>query len=164
MRLSPAVTVGILLGLALMLSSCGEGGTKAADRPASATDARSARPPHPTTTRGSCHPLRPFLGTMVKLRDDLARGLSYDEYLREVQGVRSVYARIDADHLTAGCLLTVGGPAERALNLYLDATNAWGDCLATASCNTRTVEPGLQRRWELAAHQLTSAQRGLRRA
>ena len=101
---------------------------------------------------------------MVKLRDDLARGLSYDEYLREVQGVRAVYARIDADKLPGGCLLAAGGPAERALNLYIDATNSWGDCLATVSCNTRTVEPKLQRKWALAAHQLASAQRGLRRA
>jgi hypothetical protein len=164
MRLSSAVTVGILLGLALILSACGEDGTKAAERTASTTDANSAPSPHPTTPRGSCHHLRPFLGSMVKLRDDLARGLSYDEYLREVQSVRSVYARIDADKLTAGCLLTVGGPAERALNVYVDATNTWGDCLATVSCNTRTVEPRLQRKWALAAHQLTSAQRGLRRA
>jgi hypothetical protein len=52
---------------------------------------------------------------MVKLRDALARGLSYDDYLREVQGVRSTYAHIDADKLSAACLLTSGGPAERKL-------------------------------------------------
>jgi hypothetical protein len=163
MRLSSA-TVGILLGLALMLSACGEDGTTAADKPASTADTTPAPPPRAATTRNSCHQLRPFLGSMVKLRDDLARGLSYDEYLREVQGVRAVYARIDAGKLPAGCLLAAGGPAERALNLYIDATNSWGDCLATVSCNTRTVEPKLQRKWALAAHQLASAQRGLRRA
>jgi hypothetical protein len=164
MRLSSAATVGILLGLALMLSACGEDGTTAADKPASTTDTRSARPPHAATTGNSCRRLRPFLGSMVKLRDDLARGLSYDDYLREVQGVRSVYARIDAGRLTAGCLLASGGPAERALNLYIDATNTWGDCLATVSCNTRSIEPKLQRKWALAARHLATARQGLRRA
>jgi hypothetical protein len=163
MRLSSA-TVGILLGLALMLSACGEDGTTAADKPASTTDTRSARPPHPATTSDSCRRLRPFLGSMAKLRDDLARGLSYDDYLREVQGVRSIYARIDVRKLTAGCLLASGGPAERALNLYIDATNTWGDCLATVSCNTRSIEPKLQRKWALAARQLATARKDLRRA
>jgi hypothetical protein len=161
MRLSSAATVGILLGLGLMLSACGENGTTAADKPASANTASSPLPPA-AATRNSCSRLRPFLGSMVKLRDDLARGLSYDDYLREVQGVRAVYARIDADKLTAGCLLAGGGPAERALNLYIDATNTWGDCLATASCNTHSVEPKLQHKWALAAHQLAVARQGLR--
>jgi hypothetical protein len=161
MRLSSAATVGILLGLALMLSACGEDGTTAADKPAS-TAKTTVVPPHPATNRSSCRRLRPFLSSMARLRDDLARGLSYNDYLREVQGVRAVYAHIDADKLTAGCLLASGGPAERALNFYIDATNTWGDCLATVSCNTHSIEPKLQRRWALAAHQLTVAQRGLR--
>jgi hypothetical protein len=162
MRLSSAVTVGILLGLALILSACGEDGTTAADRPASTAKTKPVRQPRGATADSSCRRLRPFVGSMTKLRDDLARGLSYDDYLREVQGVRSVYARIDADKLTAGCLLAGGGPAERALNLYIDATNTWGDCLATVSCDTRSVEPKLQRKWALAAHRLTSARQGLR--
>jgi hypothetical protein len=162
MRLSSAATVGILLGLALILGGCGEDGTTAADKPASTVKTASAPPPQ-ASTRDSCHRLAPFVGSMVSLRDDLARGLSYDDYLHEVQRVRTVYAHIDASKLTAGCLLVSGGPAERALNLYIDATNTWGDCLATVSCNTRSIEPKLQRKWALAAHQVTIAQQGLRR-
>lgn len=161
MRLSSAATVGILLGLALMLNACGENGTTVADRPASA--AKTAPSPA-STARSYCRRLRPLLGSMAKLRDDLARGLSYDDYLSEVQRVRTTYARLDADALTAGCLLASGAAAERALNLYIDATNTWGDCLATVSCDTRSVEPKLQRKWARAAHQLSSAQQGLRRA
>jgi hypothetical protein len=163
MRLSSA-TVGILLGLALTLSACGEDGTAAAKKPASTARTAPPRPSRPVGAHDSCRRLRPLVGSMAGLRDDLARGLSYDDYLREVQSVRTVYARIDADKLSAGCLLVGGGPAERALNLYIDATNTWGDCLATVSCNTRTVEPKLQRKWALAAHQVTIAQQGLRRA
>jgi hypothetical protein len=164
MRLSSAATVGILLGLALMLSACGEDGTTAADKPASTARTTSAAPPRPVAARSSCRRLRPLLGSMAKLRDDLARGLSYDDYLREVQQVRAAYARLDAEKLTAGCLLASGGPAERALNLYIDATNAWGDCLATVACDTHSVEPKLQRKWARAAHQLAAAQQGLTRA
>lgn len=163
MRLSSAATVGILLGLALMLSACGEDGTTAADSSSGSTKT-TARPPRTAAGRNSCPRLHPFLGSMAKLRDDLARGLSYDDYLREVQRVRSVYARIDAEKLSAGCLLAAGGPAERALNLYIDATNTWGDCLATVSCTTHSIEPKLQRKWALAARRLASAQQGLRRA
>jgi hypothetical protein len=164
MRLSSATTVGILLGLALMLSACGEDGTTAANQPAKTTSSTSTpRPSAAAPTSGSCRQLRPFVGSMAKLRDALARGLSYDDYLREVQGVRSIYARIDADRLSAGCLLITGGPAERTLNLYIDATNTWGDCLATVSCSTRSIEPKLQRKWALAARRLTIAQQGLRR-
>jgi hypothetical protein len=164
MRLSSAATVGILLGLALLLSACGEDGTTAADKPASTAKTAPVPPPRTVPTRSSCRRLRPLLGSMAKLRDDLARGLSYDDYLREVQEVRAVYARLDADKLTAGCLLASGGPAERALNLYIDATNIWGDCLATVSCDTHSIEPKLQQKWARAAHQLTSAHQGLRRA
>ena len=162
MRLSLTVTVGILLGLALMLSACGEDGTTAADRPAS-TASTAVPQPSDGVAPSSCRQLRPFLGSMANLRDDLARGLSYGDYLHEVQGLRSVYARIDAGKLSAGCLLASGGPAERTLNLYIDATNTWGNCLATASCSTRSIEPKLQRKWGLAARQLTVAQQGIRR-
>ena len=164
MRLSSAATVGILLGLALVLSACGENGTTTTRKAGGTAKTPSVPPRYAAVNRGSCRRLRPFLGSMAKLRDDLARGLSYDDYLREVQGVRAVYARLDVDELTAACLLASGGSAERALNLYIEATNAWGDCLATVSCNTHSVEPKLQHKWALAAHQLTVAQQGLRRA
>ena len=164
MRLGSAATVGILLGLALILSACGEGGKTAGGRPASAAKVVPAPTPRTVASRSSCRRLRSLLGSMAKLRDDLSRGLSYDDYLREVQEVRAVYARLDAKKLTAGCLLAVGGPAERALNLYVDATNTWGDCLATAACDTHSVEPKLQRKWTRAARRLSAAQQGLRRA
>lgn len=159
MRLSSAATVGIL-GLALMLSGCGEDGTSAAGKPESTN---STATPKKVRALRTCHQLRGFVGAMAALRDRLARGLSYDDYLREVQSVRSLYSEIDADKLTVGCLLVSGGPAERAFNLYIDAANAWGDCLSTVSCTTRSIEPRLQRKWALAAHQLTVARRGLRR-
>lgn len=160
MRLS-AATVGMLLGLALLLSACGEDGTTAVGEPSSTTGpARSqAAAPPSAACRSQLHD---FLAAMAILRDNLARGLSYDDYLAEVKHTRAAYARIHPRQLQAGCLLASGGPAERAFNLYIDAANAWGDCLATVTCSTRSVEPALQRKWALAARQLATAQAGLK--
>jgi hypothetical protein len=165
MRLSTAATVGILLGLALIFASCGEDGTTAADGPTN-TQGTSGSGGATSQAKPVSNPcrrqLRGFIGSMAALRDDLARGLSYEEYLPRVQGTRSVYARIRAGRLTAPCLLASGGPSERAFNLYIDAANMWGDCLATVTCSTRSIESSLQRKWALAARQLSSAERGLR--
>lgn len=164
MRFSLAAIVGALLGLALILSSCGgERGERAAsaDKPASGASGTVAERPAPSSA--SCRrQLHGFLTSMDALRTDLARGLSYRDYLREVRAVRSVYARIRAEKLAVGCLLASGGPAERAFNLYIDAANAWGECLTTASCHTTVVEPTLQRKWARASTRLSLAQRGLR--
>lgn len=166
MRLSPAATVGTLLGLALTLSACGEDRT-AADGPANA--ASTAKKGTVTTPSSSNSPGRScrrelglFVGSLAALRDDLARGLSYDDYLARVRGVRAVYAKVEPKRLPAGCLVVSGGPAERAFNLYIDATNAWGDCLATVTCSTRSIEPQLQRVWARAEGRLALAQRGMK--
>jgi hypothetical protein len=156
MRLSTAAIVGTLLGVALFLPACGEDGTTAAD-----TTSRTARAAPPATGRDSCRgQLHDFLGSMDVLRTRLARGLSYDQYLAEVKAVRHSYDRIDAHRLGLDCLLAAGGSGERAFNLYLDAANAWGDCLATVTCDTASVEPSLQRKWALASTRLSAAQRG----
>jgi hypothetical protein len=169
MRLSAAVIVGILLSLALAFSSCGEDGSSIAGDPAgtvgtAADVSKSASPASQAKLPGnSCRSqLRGFIGSMATLRDDLARGLSYEDYLPRVKSTRTVYARIRAGKLTAPCLLASGGLSERAFNLYIDAANAWGDCLATVTCSTRSIEPKLQRKWTLASHHLAGAEKGLR--
>lgn len=106
--------------------------------------------------------LRGFFGSLARLRDDLARGLSYEDYLPRVKGTRTVYARTRTGKLTAPCLLASAGPSERAFNLYIDAANAWGDCLASVSCSTHSIEPKLQRKWAFASHHLAVAEKGLR--
>jgi hypothetical protein len=159
MRLSAAMIVGIVLSL----SGCGADGGSAGE-PASVASPSSTAPPKRATRRRTCNQLRGFIGSMEALRDKLARGLSYDDYLGEVQSVRAPYGEIEADKLSVGCLLTSGGPAERAFNHYIDAANTWGDCLATVSCDTRSIEPMLQREWALAAKRLTVAQKGLGRS
>jgi hypothetical protein len=70
---------------------------------------------------------------------------------------RSTSAAIPVGHLAIGCLTTVGTPAEQAVNQYIDAANAWGECLADASCTTASIEPVLQRRWRIASGRLSEA-------
>jgi hypothetical protein len=160
MRLSPAATVGILLGLALILPGCGDQSPPAADagtatRPGvEAGGSAAAR-----TCRSQLHGL---LGSMDDLRGKLAVGLSYGAYLHEVKAAQAAYDRVPVDRLRLGCLVKVGTPAERALNRYIAAANTWGDCLTSVSCDSESVEPKLQRKWALASGRLSSAQRGLR--
>ena len=155
-------TVGMLLGLALMFSACGGGGANAVDKTAGTAGAAATTNRGKPTAAGPCRrELRGFLGAMAKVRDELARGLSYDDYLGEVRRTRTVYSRIRAPKLPAGCLTASAGPAERAFNLYIGAANTWGDCLATVACSTSSIEPRLQHEWALASASLSLAQRGL---
>jgi hypothetical protein len=160
MRLSPAATVGILLGLALVLPGCGGQSAPAAG---TGTVVRSGvEASGPTNTRTCRSQLHGLLGSMDELRGKLAVGLSYGAYLHEVRAVQAAYDRVPAGRLELGCLVKVGAPAERALNRYIAAANTWGDCLTLASCDPESVEPKLQRKWALASARLSSAQRGLR--
>lgn len=98
---------------------------------------------------------------MDSLRRKLAVGLTYEQYLHELHGARRAYEAIPAERVRLGCLLAAGTPGERALNLYTEAANEWGACLATASCTSALVEPALQRKWARASHLLSSARAGI---
>lgn len=161
MRLGPAATVGILLGLALILPGCGDQSAPAADTEAATPAGVKAAVPSPAT-RTCRAQLRGFLGSMDDLRGKLAVGLSYGVYLHEVRAVQAAYDHVPVDSLELACLVRAGTPAERALNLYLAAANTWGECLTSASCDSESVEPKLQRRWALASDRLSSAQKSLR--
>lgn len=169
MRLSRAAILGTLLGLALILSSCGGDGKGAAEQSSSKarTSGSNAGPDAGAAAASSLgskacrHQLGGFVDSLSGLRRKLARGLSYDDYLKEVRGIRSLYSRIDPEAVAAGCLLVGGAPSERAFNLYIAAANAWGNCLATVACDTGSIEPRLQRKWALAARELTVAGQGL---
>ncbi len=160
MRLSQAATLGVLLSLALALTACGEGSTSGSEQ--ATADPSGTEPDVRSSADARCRAqLRSFLGSMDALREDLAVGLSYEDYLGEVGEVQDAYDRIRVDRLPVGCLLVAAGPGERALNRYIAAANAWGDCLATAACETESIEPQLQHRWTLASDLLSSAQSSL---
>ncbi|HXR31443.1 MAG TPA: hypothetical protein VN752_09935 [Solirubrobacterales bacterium] len=164
MRLSPAATVCAVLGVTLTLMACAEQRTPAVD----GATARQAGPAGASGPRGpaagdSCRDeLHDLIVSMDALRERLAIGLNYEDYLREVKRLEAVYEQIPVGRLAIGCLTTAGTPGERALNRYRSAANTWGECLAQASCGAEEVEPELQRRWALASDLLSTAQAALR--
>jgi hypothetical protein len=153
-----------LLGLALILSACGEERTGVVGGPpVEGTAAKGAPAAQQRGAVGQCRgQLRPLISSLDALRKRLVVGLNYADYLSEVRRLKAIYDEIPADRLPIGCLTTVGAPAERALNHYREGANTWGDCLTRVSCDAEAVEPKLQRRWALAASLLSTAQEGLR--
>jgi hypothetical protein len=96
---------------------------------------------------------------MDTLRSRLAVGVSYDEYAAEMRRVRASYDKVPVGRMTIDCLTAVGDPSEKALNRYIDAADAWGECLSESSCDSATVEPALQRKWRVASGFLSTAQK-----
>ncbi len=159
MRLGPAATVGALLSLALFLPACGDGGS--ASGGPSQVSAPKADPVGVRLAIRQCQgQLRPFLHSLDALRKKLAVGVNYDEYLRQLHGVKADYDGIRAGDLQLGCLTAVGGPGERALNRYIGAANLWGACIADLACETESIEPKLQHRWARASELLSVARSG----
>lgn len=160
MRFGPAVIAVLLLAPALILPGCGDEQTSAAGTIRNAVRPAKADPPVDKRCRRA---LGDFLDSIESLNNSLAVGLSYDAYLSAVNHVRSTYAPIDADRLSLLCLARVASPAEQALNTYIEAANDWGDCLATTSCDSESIEPRLQRKWAEASGLLSDAKGDMQR-
>lgn len=173
MRSGPIAATAALLSLALLLPGCGEEGaartgggkedTRTAPVPHSPAEggARASIPRRSLSAKRCAAELGDLLDSIESLGNTLAVGLDYEQYLGSVNRVRASYAGIAAKRLGIVCLGRVASPAESAVNLYIDAANEWGDCLA-ASCETESIEPQLQREWERASAQLARARNGLR--
>jgi hypothetical protein len=111
---------------------------------------------------GTCQAqLGSFVGSMDGLRRRLAVGVTYDQYVAEVRGIRSTYGEIPTRKLQIDCLTLVATPGEKAFNRYIEGANDWGECVSELGCGTATIEPVLQRRWRIASHFLSEAQDGL---
>ena len=165
-RLIPA---GWALLVALLLSGCGGGGSDGA-LPTAATvtsDPVTTVPKQPVSRHGKpaagpCQiQLGSFVASMDSLRRRLAVGVTFDQYVAEVRGIRSTYKKIPSGRVEIDCLAAVGTPAEKAFNRYIEAANDWGECVSEAGCSSETVEPVLQRRWRIASHFLSAADEGL---
>ena len=142
------------LGVALTLIACGGGGSSGR------RDTTTVAAPRPSKGCGSDLPR--FVRSLDGLRDQLAAGLTYDRYLQNVETLQRAYREIPVADEPARCVVGVGVPAEKALNQHIEATNAWGDCLAE-TCHLSTVEPEFKRRWARASVLITDAQEGLSR-
>lgn len=154
-----AIVTCALLGMAVSLTSCGDGDTAASGKePGAQSKGKATAAP----TAGCGRPLRRFVGRLDALRDAVAVGVTYDSYLAAVRALRAGYDRLPVGRLAVGCLLAVGDPAERSLNAYSEAANTWGNCLADTACRIASIEPTLRRTWERASARLSAAQAGRR--
>lgn len=165
--------VGCVLLAALLLGGCGDSGsgstTGAGETVASgtATAGKGAPRSHQGNRQdvpaaGPCQSkLGSFVASMDSLRRRLAVGVTYEQYVAEVRGIRSTYGKIPIGQVEIDCLEAVGTPGEKAFNHYVGAANEWGECVSEAGCSSETVEPVLQRRWRIASHLLTEADEGL---
>jgi hypothetical protein len=102
-----------------------------------------------------------FVGSMDGLRRRLAVGVTYDQYVAEVRGIRSTYGGLPTGKLRIDCLTAVAAPGEKAFNRYIEAANDWGECVSELGCGSTEIEPILQRRWRIASHFLSEAEDGL---
>jgi hypothetical protein len=151
-----------LLSLALILPGCGDDGTAAAGSGKVSTNVTRTKASPSAAAKRCGAQLGDLLDSLESLGNTLAVGLDYEQYLGSVNGVRVSYAGVAADRLGIVCLSRVAAPAEGALNVYIDAANEWGNCLAASSCDPESIEPRLQREWERASEKLARAQGGLR--
>jgi hypothetical protein len=173
----------LLLGtvpvVVLLLAGCGGGGSDmTASTSTAVTDGSAVTPKQPTPESKQATPgskqvtksspgdpcqsrVGSFVASMDSLRRRLAVGVTYDQYVAEVRGIRSTYEKIPADRVEIDCLTAVGAPAERAFNRYIEAADDWGECVSEAGCSSATVEPVLQRRWRIASHLLSGADEAL---
>lgn len=167
--------IALLLGLAAIaaaLSACGSQGA-ATDAAASGQavtagqrlkEAAKAGGPDANVGESACQArLGDFVHSLDVLRRRLVVGLTYEQYVSEIEASRSAYEAVPVAKLDLGCLTDVGGPAESSFNVYIEAGNDWGDCVGTAGCEAATVEPTLQRKWRVAAKALAEAQAALTR-
>jgi hypothetical protein len=153
--------------VALGLSACGGGSGRATAE----TTAKAQRGPgqivfqrkEPATKAETCtDQVGDFLDSMAALRTDLVAGLSYEQYVEEVEGIRGAYHRVPVAKLALECLRAAGTPAESGLNKYIEASNAWTECVETPGCESASVEPALQSRWRQASKLLSEAEAGLK--
>jgi hypothetical protein len=142
---------------ALALSACGSGGAATAESTAASQRTASQPAAHAAAAKPCPASVDTLVRSLDHLRSRLAVGLSYEQYAARMGALRTSYDNVPVAHLTIGCLASTGTSAEKALNKYIDAANAWGECLADASCTTASVEPVLQRKWRLASGFLSQA-------
>jgi hypothetical protein len=157
------------LVVALLVSGCGSDGPGTTGGATVTSRSITTTPTKPPPRRDGRAPggercqsqLGSFVGSMDGLRRRLAVGVTYDQYVAEVRGIRSTYGEIPIERLQIDCLTLVATPAEKAFNRYIESANDWGECVSEVGCATTTIEPVLQRRWRVASHFLSEAQDGL---
>jgi hypothetical protein len=168
-RTAAWTALGCALAAALALGACGggsgqatAGGVRSGTVPDQTVQLSPAKKGKGASAETCADQVGDFVDSMATLRTDLVAGLSYEQYVEEVEKIRGAYHRVPVGKLELGCLRAAGTPAENGLNKYIAASNAWTECVETPGCESATVEPALQSRWRQASKLLSTAQAGLK--
>ena len=171
-RITLASCAAGLAALAIALPGCG-GDTPANARDTPVSSAEKAATKQPQERQAQPAPERSkqqqrcrqqvgaFLDTMSSLRERLASGLSYEEYVGEIGVIRAAYDEVPVKQLALACLSAAGTPGELAFDRYIGAANSWGECIEEEGCDAAAVEPVLQKQWRRASLLLDEARSGL---
>jgi hypothetical protein len=152
----------VLAALAIAVTGCGGDAAATADGTVAAATGTKGSTRVEVASDGRCkRQVGGFLGAMDSLRERLVAGLSYEQYVAEIDQVRASYDAVPVDQLALGCVSGAGTPGEKAFGKYIEAANAWGECIGESGCDAPTVEPILQKQWRVASHLLDEARRGL---
>ncbi len=167
-RTAAFALLGCALAAGLALSACGGGSGQATaeakrESAIGSGELSATKKEHKPVPAASCaDQVGKLVDSMATLRTDLVAGLSYEDYVAEVERIRGAYHRVPVAKLALRCLRAAGTPAENGLNKYIEASNAWTECVETPGCESATVEPALQSRWRRASKLLSEAQKGLK--
>jgi hypothetical protein len=164
-----ALTACVLVLAALALSACGGDDSSTAaetrERTSAADRADEAPPPsdaNASDSGGCAAQTRELLTRLDTLRERLVTGLDYRDYVAQMKRVRGSYEALPVNRLGIACLNDVGGPAESAVNDYIDALNVWAGCVEVPGCQSTSIEGRLQTEWQRAARALGEARRAVR--
>jgi len=117
----------------------GDGTARTTEKPAASQGTKKDKP-RPVPAGDLCQSqLGSFVGSMDGLRRRLAVGVTYDQYVAEVRGIRSTYGEIPTEKLQVDCLTAVADPGEKAFNRYIEAANDWGECVSELGCGTTEI-------------------------
>jgi hypothetical protein len=151
------LALAALAALVLALSGCGgDGGGPEAAGAAAAEPRQERRGTDPVCL----NQLGGFLGSLDRLRDQLVAGVTYVQYIDELNDVRAAYAQLPVRKLRLGCLRRVGKVGEQALNRYITAAEIWSDCVEVPGCPSSSIEGKLQRKWRQGSRLLSRAEDG----
>jgi hypothetical protein len=155
-----SLAAALLVGSAIGLAGCGGGDAPAAAGAADRPEARAERAAAGTDPR-CLNQLGGLLGSLDRLRDQLVAGVTYEQYVGELNDVRAAYAKLPFERLGLDCLSRVGTTAERSLNRHIEAAEIWSECVEVPGCQSSSVEAKLQRKWRQGSSLLSRAERRL---
>ena len=105
--------------------------------------------------------LGPFVDRLESIDSRLSVGMTESVYSSQVGNARVAYDQVPFKRLKIDCL-TAGLSAEKAMNDYAKAADAWNNCLTDFSCDVDSIDPQLQSKWNAAGAAIDETKQSIR--